>query len=296
MAATIYVNGRVTGQDEAFVPVLDHGFLYGEGVYEVMRTYRRKPFLFERHMDRLRRSAAMINLPVPFTNDDFMARIEQTAEAFYRQQGEAVNGSEMYVRILLTRGVGAISYDVQACPAPTLVIIIKPQMDPPAEAYACGVRVVLVPVVRNHPGSINPLIKSNNLLNNALASQEAHRLGGFEAIMRNYRGEISECSQSNLFIVKHGELLTPPVDAGLLVGITRGFVFEVARTVGVPVSERTLKDADLFGADEMFLTSTTREIVPIVKVDETPIGSGTPGPVTQKLLAEFRRQVAAMHA
>lgn len=295
MAATIYVNGRITGQDQAMVSVLDHGFLYGEGVYEVMRTYRREMFLFERHMDRLRRSAAMINLPVPFSNAEFRERIGQTVEAFYGQQGEAVRNAEMYVRVLLTRGVGTISYEVGSCPAPTLVVIIKPQLDPPPQAYDEGVKVVLVPIVRNHPGSINPLIKSNNLLNNALASQEAYRLGGFEAIMRNYRGEISECSQSNLFVVKNGEALTPPIDAGLLAGITRAFVLELGAAVGVPMCERTLVDADIFGADEMFLTSTTREIVPIVKVDDRSIGTGKPGPVTKKLLGEFRRRVAALH-
>jgi branched-chain amino acid aminotransferase len=295
MAATIYVNGKITGQDEAVVPVLDHGFLYGEGVYEVMRTYRRAPFLFERHMDRLRRSADMINLPVPFTDTDILARVQQTAEVFYRAQGDAGRAMEMYIRILLTRGVGVISYDLDSCPAPTLVIIIKPQADPPVEAYEHGVKVILVPVVRNHPSSINPLIKSNNLLNNALASQDAYRHGGFEAIMRNYRGEISECSQSNIFVVKNGQALTPPIDAGLLAGITRAFVLELGDSVGVPMVERTLGDEDLFGADEMFLTSTTREIVPIVAVGDRRIASGVPGPITRKLLAEFRRRVKEMH-
>jgi branched-chain amino acid aminotransferase len=187
-----------------------------------------------------------------------------------------------------------MTYDPGACPEPTLVIIVKPQVSPPAEAYDKGVRVILVPVVRNHPFSINPLIKSNNLLNNALASQFAMREGGFEAIMRNYRSEISECSQSNLFVVKDGAVVTPPIEAGLLAGITRAFVFDVGRACGVSVTEATLNDADLFAADEMFLTSTTREIVPIVTVNDTPIGNGKPGRVTGRLLAEFRRQVAAM--
>jgi branched-chain amino acid aminotransferase len=292
MAATIYVNGRITGQDEAVVPVLDHGFLYGEGVYEVMRTYRQAPFLYGRHMERLRKSAAMINLTVPFTDDELMDRIGQTADVFLKG---VPAGTEMYIRMLLTRGTGSISYELNSCPEPTLVIIIKPQMDPPAEAYDRGVKVILVPVVRNHPFSINPLIKSNNLLNNALASQEAYRHGGFEAIMRNYRGEISECSQSNLFIVKGGEVSTPPLEAGLLAGITRAFVLEIGRAIGMPICERTLNDADLFAADEMFLTSTTREMVPIVRVNEATIGSGSPGPVTKRLLAEFRRRVAVMH-
>jgi branched-chain amino acid aminotransferase len=295
MAATIYVNGRITGERDAVIPVLDHGFLYGEGVYEVMRTYRRKPFLYGAHIDRMRRSAGMINLTVPFTDAELLARIEETAGVFDEAQGAAGGAAEMYIRVLLTRGVGQMTYDPAACPVPTLVIIIKPQVDPPAHAYEKGVRVILVPVVRNHPFSINPLIKSNNLLNNALASQFAARQGGFEAIMRNYRSEISECSQSNLFVVKAGEVLTPPIEAGLLAGITRAFVFGVGTACGVTVRETTLHDADLFGADEMFLTSTTREIVPIVMVNDSQIGDGLPGATTRRLLAEFRRQVAEMN-
>ena len=258
MAATIYVNGRITGEGDAVIPVLDHGFLYGEGVYEVMRTYNRKPFLYGPHMVRMRNSARMIDLAVPFTDDELLGRIEETAAAFHQAQGEAGRGHEMYVRVLLTRGVGQMTYDPAACPVPTLVIIVKPQVDPPAAAYERGVKVSLVPVVRNHPFSINPLIKSNNLLNNALASQYALRRGGFEAIMRNYRNEISECSQSNLFAVKDGVVRTPPIEAGLLAGITRQFVFEVGKACGVEIREATMTDADLFGADEMFLTSTTR--------------------------------------
>ena len=294
MAATIYVNGRITGEREAVIQVLDHGFLYGEGVYEVMRTYQRKPFLYGAHIDRMRRSAGMINLTVPFTDAELLARIEETAAVFYESQGAAGAAAEMYIRVLLTRGVGQMTYDPAACPVPSLVIIIKPQVDPPAHAYEKGVKVILVPVVRNHPFSINPLIKSNNLLNNALASQFAARQGGFEAIMRNYRSEISECSQSNLFVVKNGEVLTPPIEAGLLAGITRAFVFDVGTACGLTVRETTLHDADLFGADEMFLTSTTREIVPIVTVNDSQIGDGVPGAVTRRLLDEFRRQVAAM--
>lgn len=291
MAATINVNGRITGQKDAVVSVMDHGLLYGEGVYEVMRTYRRKPFLFAEHMDRMRKSGQMINLMIPMTDAEMLKTIEETEAVFYGEQGDAGRGMEMYIRILITRGVGEMTYDPAACPTPTVIVIIKPQVDPPLSAYADGVPVTLVPVVRNHPCSINPLIKSNNLLNNALASQEAMRHGGFEAIMRNYRSEISECSQSNLFIVKNGVVLTPPIDAGLLAGITRAFVFEVGGLCGVDVRETTLVDDDLWSADEMFLTSTTREIVPIVRVNDRTIAGGTPGPITKKLLAEFRRQV-----
>jgi branched-chain amino acid aminotransferase len=296
MAATIFVNGRITGEKDAVIPVLDHGFLYGEGVYEVMRTYNRKPFLFGPHIDRMRRSAEMIHLVVPFTDEELLAKIRETEQAFDASQGETGRPTDIYIRVLLTRGVGPMTYDPASCPVPTLVIIIKAQVDPPAEAYEKGVKVILVPVVRNHPFSINPLIKSNNLLNNALASQDAMRKGGFEAIMRNYRSEISECSQSNLFVVKDGVVLTPPIDAGLLAGITRAFVFEVGQACGVTVKEQTLNDPDLFGADEMFLTSTTREIVPIVTVNDDTIGAGVPGPITNQLLAEFRRRAKALSA
>lgn len=294
MAATIYVNGRITAERDAVIPVLDHGFLYGEGVYEVMRTYNGKPFLYGSHMERMRQSASMINLRVPFTDQVLLDRIQETTRAFFDGQPGGGAGVETYIRVLLTRGVGLMSYDPDACPEPTLVIIVKAQVDPPAEAYEKGVKVVLVPVVRNHPFSINPLIKSNNLLNNALASQFAMRQGGFEAIMRNYRSEISECSQSNLFVVKDGAVRTPPIEAGLLAGITRRFVFDVGRALGVDVRETTMNDADLFAADEMFLTSTTREIVPIVTVNDARIGAGIPGPVTRRLHAEFRRQAAEL--
>ena len=291
MAAIVNVNGLVSSQKDAVVSVFDHGFLYGEGVYETLRTYNGQPFLFDRHMQRLRTSAGMLALAVPLTDGDIGRRFRETVHA--AGLGDAPS-REAYIRILVTRGVGELSYDPVSCPAPTVVVIVKPHIDPPPEAFANGVRVSLVPVVRNHPGSVSPLIKSNNLLNNALAMQEAFRRGGFEGIMRNYKGELAECTQSNLFIVKNGAALTPPIDAGLLAGITRAFLFEVGAEIGVPVREAVLRDADLFGADECFLTSTTRELVPIVKVDDRVIGSGAPGPITQALLDGYRRQAQAL--
>jgi branched-chain amino acid aminotransferase len=159
--------------------------------------------------------------------------------------------------------------------------------------YEHGVKAVIVDVVRNHPDTVNPMIKSNNLMNSALAAQQAIRRGGFEGIMRNYRGELSECTTSNLFIVKDGAALTPPLECGLLPGITRELLFDVGKEIGVDVREQVLRDDDLFSADEAFLTSTTREAVPIVKVNERTIGSGRPGPVTKKLLEGFRRRAHA---
>ena len=167
-------------------------------------------------------------------------------------------------------------------------MIVKPHVAPPAEIYDRGVKVALVPIIRNHPGTVSPLIKSNNLLNNALAMQEAFRRGAFEGVMRNYRGELAECTTSNLFIVKDGAALTPPLDAGLLPGITREFVLEIGAEPGFRFGKRSCYDPDLFAADEAFLTSSTREIVPIVQVDDQRIGNGAPGPVTRALLAKFR--------
>ena len=287
MTATVNVNGRIFDEQHAVVSVFDHGFLYGEGIYETLRTYNGRPFLFDRHMRRFRNSAGMLALPVPVTDDEIARRFHETVRAAGLGTPE---GAEVYIRVLLTRGVGELTYDPAATPKPSIVVIVKPQIDPPPEVFEHGVSVALVQVVRNHPGSVNPLIKSNNLLNSALAMQEAVRRGAFEGVMRNYRGELAEGSTANIFIVKDGAALTPPIDAGLLPGITREFLFEVGAEVGIPVREQVLKDADLFGADESFLSSTTREIVPIVRVDERTIGSGRPGPVTKELLDRFRRK------
>ena len=291
MPAVVNVNGRMFDQDHAVISVFDHGFLYGEGVYETLRTYNGQPFLFDRHMRRLRNSAEMLALSVPLTNAEIDARFRETVEA--AGLGHAAD-REAYIRILVTRGIGELTYDPAAGPTPTVVVLVKPNVPPSREAFERGVKVALVGVVRNHPGSVNPLIKSNNLLNNALAMQEAFKRGGFEGVMRNYKGELAECTQSNLFIVKNEIALTPPIDAGLLPGITREFLFEVGVDAGITVRAQVLKDADLFSADEAFLTSTTREIVPIVQVDDRKIGSGAPGPFTRALLDGFRKKAQAL--
>lgn len=289
MRAVVSINGRLCGEHDAVISVFDHGFLFGDGVYEVVRTYGRQVFLFEPHQRRLRESAARLTLPVPFSDEEMLGRIKATVDALPGQD-------EAYVRILLTRGVGEFSYDPGACPEPTLVIITKALTPPSREVYEQGVTVALVDVVRNHPQSVSPRIKSNNLLNNALAMQAALPRGGYEALMRNHRGEIVECSQSNFFIVRDGEVLTPPLEAGLLAGVTRGFVFQLGRECGIPVREAHIYDKDLETAAEAFLTSTTREVVPIVRIDDRLVGTGRPGPVTADLLAAFRRHTAALAA
>jgi branched-chain amino acid aminotransferase len=287
MAAHVCVNGRISSERDAVISIFDHGFLYGEGIYETLRTYHGRPFLYDRHVRRLRNSARMIGLDIPFADADLASQIRDTMAA------ADLNGAEAYIRVLVTRGIGELTYDPQATPTPSVVIIVKPQVDPALEVYERGVRVVIVDVVRNHPDTVSPMIKSNNLLNCALAAQEAIRKGGFEGIMRNYRGELTECTTSNVFIVRDGAALTPPLESGLLPGITREFLFEIGKEVGVDVREQVLRDGDLFAADEAFLTSTTREAVPIVKVDNRTIGSGCPGAVTKKLLEGFRRRAHA---
>jgi len=295
MSAVVYVNGRICSEQDATISVFDHGFLYGEGVYEVVRTYGGALFLVERHFTRLRASASMITLDVGMSDGALEDVVMNTIAAYRAGRGEAAGSREVLARILLTRGIGEMSYDPSKSPRSSLVVIVKALEPPPASVYERGVAVALVSVVRNHPASVDPRIKSNNLLNNVLAMQDALRRGPyFEAIMRNYRGELSECSQSNLFLVKDGVVRTPALDAGLLAGITREFVEEVAVQAGIPTADSVLRDADLFGADEAFLTSTSKEIVPIVRVDERVIGSGRPGPVTIRLLDAYRRNARAV--
>ena len=281
MRGAVYVNGKIAPAEQAVVPVYDHGFVYGEGVYETLRTYNKVPFLYDRHMRRLRASADRLLLDVPYDDATMLAWIEQTIAA-------AGPLDEAYVRILHTRGIGELNYDPKSTPAPTTVVIVKPFEAPAARVFTDGIRISLVDMLRNHPKSVNPIIKSNNLLNNALAMQMAYRSGAEEALMCNFRGELTECSQANFFMIRNGAALTPTSDAGLLEGVTRGLLFEIGREVGIDVREETLYPKDLENADEMFITSTTRELSPVVNVDGRVVGTGKPGPVTQKLLARYQ--------
>jgi branched-chain amino acid aminotransferase len=287
MRGAVFVNGTITDANQAVIPVYDHGFVYGEGVYETLRTYNREPFLYDRHVRRLRQSAQHLSLDVPFDDASLLQWIRQTMKA----AGEMV---EAYVRVLLTRGVGELTYAIDATPKPSLVIIVKPLEEVPERLTREGIVISLVDILRNHPGSVNPIIKSNNLLNNALAMQAAYRRGGEEALMCNFRGELSECSQSNFFMVRGGAAITPASDAGLLEGVTRAFLFEVGCEAGVDVRAQTLYPADLQTADEAFITSTTRELSPVVRIDDRLIGNGTPGPITLRLLEGYRRKAQAL--
>ena len=285
MSAVVYVNGKISDAATATVPVFDHGFLYGEGIYETLRTYRRRPFLFERHMRRLRQSAGLMALDVPFSDEELRARMDETVAAH-----KELEGGEAYIRVLVTRGVGELTYNPAATPTPSLVIIVKPFPAPPERTFAEGIKLALVSVRRNHPQALNPMIKSNNLINNALAMQEALRQGAEEALMQNQAGELVECSQSNFFVVRDGEVLTAPLSAGLLPGITREFVLELADELGIPGRESRLMPADLETVDEAFITGTTREVTPVIAVSRTTIGTGKPGGITKRLLQAFREK------
>ena len=282
MKIAVNVNGRISDGREATVPALDYGYLFGDGVYETLRTYHGRPFLFDRHLARFRASARQLALPMPLDAAAWETRLAETMQALDHD-------GEVTIRLLLTRGLGDFTYDPAACPSPTAVIIVRPVAEVVPAHLEHGITIRIASVIRNHPRALSPRIKSNNLLNNILAMQEAIRHGASEALLLNDRGELTECAQSNIFLVLDGAALTPPLDAGLLEGVTRNFLFEVGEAAGIPVRERTLRLEDLVNADELFVTSTTREVLGVTRVDETVYSRGRPGPITTALAAEFRR-------
>ncbi|MFI5006379.1 MAG: aminotransferase class IV [Solirubrobacterales bacterium] len=273
------VNGIVTPAEEARVSVLDNGFTFGDSVYETLRTYGGRPFEWGRHMLRLRGSAGRLGFDIP-PNDNLLRHLDAVL-------APAAN-PESYIRIMISRGVGDISYHFEEVKGPTVVIAVKPCTFYPESHYTQGVPVALVSIRRNHPQALDPAIKSGNLLNNVLALREAQALGAEEALLLNQGGEIAEGASTNVFIVRDGTVITPVLEAGILAGITREVVLEIAQRLALPVREQMLRPADLLGADEAFLTSTTREIVPIRSVDGRPVGPGWPGPVTKRILKAFR--------
>ena len=286
--ATVNVNGVVTSGDRAVVSVFDHGFLYGDGVYETLRTYNRRPFLPDRHLARLRASAARLSLEVPPADAELESRMRDTMRGVHPR-------GEVSLRMLVTRGVGDLGYDPAVCRSPTVVIIARPHRESAGWVQRDGVRLVVASILRNHPRSVDPVIKSNNLLNNVLAMQEAVRDGAYEALLLNHRGELAECSQSNVFVVRDGAVLTPPLDAGLLEGVTRNLLFEIGADLGGAGPGRGAPPVGTCPTStRCSSTSTTREVVPVVGVGAQAIGSGAPGPVTRRLLARLRKRADAL--
>jgi branched-chain amino acid aminotransferase len=279
------INGEIVPLEEARVPVLDNGFLFGDSVYEVLRTYGGRPFESGRHFRRMRASADRLGIAIPVSDTEMLDRIR----ALLARAGDV----ESYVRIVVTRGVGDSSYDSREIAGPTVVMIQKQLALPPERHYSEGVRVCVVDTRRNHPQSLDPAIKSSNLLNNILARREARARGAEEPVLSNLEGFIAEGASTNVFVVKDGALLTPPLSAGILGGITREVLLELAESLGIPRRETALERGDLLAADEAFLSSTTREVMPIRQVDETPVGDGRPGPVTRRILEAFRAYAPA---
>ena len=281
MSLKVYVNGKLVDKDEAAISVYDHGLLYGDGVFEGIRSYGGKVFRLQEHLDRLWYSAKAIWLEIPITKEKMAAAIEETL---------AKNGIEDgYIRVVVTRGCGTLGLDPDKCSDPQVIIITDYISLYPDEVYEKGLEIITVSTARNHPAALSPRIKSLNYLNNILAKIEGKQAGCVEALMLNHKGEVAECTGDNIFLVRNGTLLTPPNDAGILEGITRAAVIELARQSGIEVCEVPLTKHDVYIADECFLTGTAAEVVPVVKVDSRTIGDGTPGPITRKLAERFRK-------
>src|SRR5689334_7117608 len=275
----VYVDGKYYSERDAKISVFDHGLLYGDGIFEGIRAYHGRVFKLKEHIDRLFYSAKALLLGIPLTHQEVMDAVVETC-----RQNKIRDG---YIRLVVTRGAGTLGLNPNRCKNPSVIIIAdKIQLYPPA-TYDRGLEIITVPTVRNLHSALNPAIKSLNYLNNILAKIEANNAGCEEAIMLNAEGFVSECTGDNLFIVKGGRLLTPPLSAGALYGITRQVVMELAEESGVAVGEPNLTRYDVFNADECFLTGTGAEIVPVVKVDGRLIGNGKPGPLTRKLVVEY---------
>ena len=276
----VYINGKLYDRDEAKVSVYDHGLLYGDGVFEGIRVYNSKVFKHDEHLERLYESARHIALEIPLAPGDMMKAVEDTVKANNKVDG--------YIRLLVTRGPGNLGLDPRSC-KPNVIVIVDDISLYPRELYENGLKIVTASLIRNHPNALNPRIKSLNYLNNILAKIEAIRAGCLEALMLNHKGEVAECTGDNVFVVKKGVLRTPPPDAGILEGVTRNLVIELARKAGVPFAEATLTRHDIYAADECFLTGTAAEVIAVTECDGRVIGAGKQGPVTKQLREAFVR-------
>ena len=280
MGSYASIDSSILPAAEARVSVLDNGFTFGDSVYETLRTYGGRPFALDRHLRRLRASASRLGIDLTVGDLELQGRLDAVLEA--------AKNPESYIRFIVTRGVGDLSYHFERVKGPTVVIVVKPFEFPPEQVYRDGIAVSLVHVTRNHPRALDPAIKSCNLLNSILALREAQAQGSAEALMLNAEGHLAEGASSNIFLVKEKKVLTPPLGAGILAGITREVILELLPTLSLRGGEAPLLPEDLKNADEAFISSSLREAAPIRAVDGIPIGSGRPGPVTLAILAAFR--------
>ncbi len=281
----IYLDGKFVDEADAKVSVFDHGLLYGDGCFEGIRLYGGNVFRLEEHLERLEYSGKALLLALPLSRKELSWVVCETC----RQN----NLTDAYIRLVVTRGVGDLGLAPWLCPKPTVFCIASKISLYPKEHYDNGLAIVTVPTRRINPAALPPTIKSLNYVNNILGKIEAKQFGALEAIMLNDQGYVAECTADNVFIVHKGEIITPGASQGALKGITRGAMFDLAKQIGVPIRESNMTRYDVWCADECFLTGTGAEVIPVVKLDGREIGTGKPGPITQRILAAFRQLVLA---
>jgi len=280
MSLKVYIAGKLYDKEDAKISVYDHGFLYGDGVFEGMRVYGGKVFRLDEHLERLWNSAKAIWLEVPISKEEMADAVNQTVQTNGIEDG--------YVRLVVSRGAGTLGLDPNKTSNPQVIVIADRIVLYPDEYYEKGLEIITVSTIRNHPTALNPRIKSLNYLNNILAKIEGIQAGCVEALMLNHKGEVAECTGDNIFLVSRGQLITPPIDAGILEGITRDVVIELAEKENITVRQIPLTKHDVYIADECFLTGSAAEVVPVVKVDSRKIGDGKPGSTTRRLMSLFR--------
>ncbi|APW59733.1 branched-chain-amino-acid transaminase [Paludisphaera borealis] len=283
MSPKVYIGGKLYEKSEAKVSVFDHGLLYGDGVFEGIRAYSGRVFRLKQHVDRLYDSAVAIHLQIPMTRDAMAAAITDTLA-----HNKLTNA---YIRVVVTRGAGSLGLDPRKTTDPQVIIITDAISLYPEELYEHGLKIITAATIRSHPNTVNPRVKSLNYLNNILAKMEGANAGCLEALMLNHKGDVAECTGDNIFIVRKGEIHTPSIDSGILEGITRDAVIELACEAGYKVVERTMDRYDVYTADECFLTGTAAEVIPVVECDGRPLGTGSPGPITKELLKRFHELV-----
>ncbi len=283
MGLKIYMNGELVDEENAKISVFDHGFLYGDGIFEGMRSYSGKVFRMTEHMNRLWDSAKTLHFEIPITKDEMVDAVYKTLKA-----NDIIDG---YIRLIVTRGIGTLGLDAHLCGTPEIVIIARSLQLYSSDLYEKGIKIVTASTIRMPSDSLNPRVKSLNYLNNIMAKIEGHTAGCEEAMMLNHKGDVAECTGDNIFVVKNGRLRTPPTDACILEGVTRNSVIEVARKLGYEVREQAITRHDVYCADECFMTGSAAELIPVISVDDRQIGNGKPGPVTHQILAAFRELV-----
>ncbi len=284
-SSMIYIDGHFFPEGEAKISVFDHGLLYGDGIFEGIRFYNGRVFRLEEHTDRLWDSARSICLEIPMSKEEMSEALLETI----RQNGLR----DGYIRQIVTRGVGNLGLNPAQCKRPSVIIIAATIALYPEEMYRNGLTVVTCATRRMSAAALNPAVKSLNYLNNVMARIEANLAGADEALMLNDAGNVAECTADNVFVIKKGQIFTPPITAGALRGITRAVAFEVAEELGIKITETDITRHDVFVADECFLTGTAAEVIPVIKADGRVIGIGKPGPLTGKIIARFRELTRA---